>query len=661
MSTAPSAPAPPAPTPVAATTPALRNGHPDEAPGDARLAAWRDTLAGAATTLLRAYHTAWSAPGADEAALATAGIGIAARARKPRERDLGSPVRPPARSFAAALPGTGTLAGIVHALDLDPGEEALVAAAWWAAADPQIGVAFGAVHDDPRRRMATPAAVHLLLIGLGIAVPGVLGEDDRLVTWGLLEPAPMPDTPLRLTPTAAALLAGSPRPEAPSPDLPARLAGVAGAIASLLDAGERVVVRCEAADDIRALRDGVAGLLGRAPSPRPRGLRAAGLLHALERELPTALLGPGETPPDGTLLALGSAEAAVPAQWHAVDVPAPTVAAAERVWRRELRRAGLAASTTDTWAYAGLLSSGESGIRDVVERATRIAGSRDGALTHVDVHAALRDRCDRDPGGLARRVPAMLRLDDLVLAPATRHGLDDLVAQARWSAAAHEALGTPGPRGRAVVGLFHGPSGTGKTAAAEAVAAAAGRDLWVADLAKVVSKWLGETQRNLDLLLGAAETAGVVLLFDEADGLFGKRGEVSDARDRYANLEIDFLLQRLELHRGVVVLTSNRPAAIDEAFARRIRLSIRFDAPDYADREELWRRHLPPALLAGNASTARAAREELTGAAIRAAALTATVRAIADGRRVTEADLDAAVARELEKVRRARPAGRGSS
>jgi SpoVK/Ycf46/Vps4 family AAA+-type ATPase len=134
--------------------------------------------------------------------------------------------------------------------------------------------------------------------------------------------------------------------------------------------------------------------------------------------------------------------------------------------------------------------------------------------------------------------------------------------------------------------------------------------------------------------------------------LFGKRGEVTDARDRYANLEIDHLLQRIELHTGVVVLTSNRPAALDEAFARRIRLSVRFDPPDHADRQELWRRMLPARVLAPGTDTTWVAREELTGAAIRAAALAATVLAAADDSPVTADHLEAAVRRELEKTRR---------
>ena len=133
---------------------------------------------------------------------------------------------------------------------------------------------------------------------------------------------------------------------------------------------------------------------------------------------------------------------------------------------------------------------------------------------------------------------------------------------------------------------------------------------------------------------------------------------MTDARDRYANLEIDHLLQRIELHSGVVILTSNRPATLDEAFARRIRLSVRFDMPDHAQREELWRRALPAAMLADGASPEVAAREQLSGAAIRSVALAAAVLAVDDGTGVTNAHLSAAVSRELDKQKRP-PTARG--
>jgi ATPase family associated with various cellular activities (AAA) len=634
--------------------------EPDER--DERLLAWRDVLVGAATAALRTYRSAWSADHLDDAARATAGVGALDGQSAPDPSlhvggmvpgvgpSAAGRVRP--RTFHDVLPAGGALAATVTAAGLTPGEEALLAAAWWTAVDPQLAVAFGCLHDDSRRRWATPATVRLALTRLGVDVPVVVGEDSSLVRPGLLDPAPGPGHPLTLTAAAADLLSGNVRALPATTETATRLAPVADRLADLVAGGGRVVARCVADDDRASLRDAVAERLALplAPTSRPPGL--ADLLFRLRRELPAVVLGGGETPPEGCVLALGPSDASAPPGWHTVDVPAPTLTQAAAAWRSALRTAGARVGRANLAAYASRIPLGEKGIREVVARAAAAAEARGDRLTGDDVAAALRGQPRHDPGGLARQVPTATRLDDLVLSAATRDGLDEVVAHARWSAAAHETLGFDGVRGRAVVALFHGPSGTGKTAAAEALAAAVDRDLWVVDLAKVVSKWLGETQRNLDTVLDEAATAGVVLLFDEADGLFGKRGEVTDARDRYANLEIDHLLQRIELHTGVVVLTSNRPAALDEAFARRIRLSVRFDLPDHAEREELWRRVLPVRLLGADTDTVRVAREELSGAAIRAAALAATVLATADGSAVTSAHLETAVRRELEKIGR---------
>jgi hypothetical protein len=638
-------------------------GQRDEREGrDERLLAWRDVLVGAATAALRTYRSAWSADHLDDAARATAGVGALDGQSAPEPSlaaggmvpgvgpSAAGRVRP--RTFHDVLPAGGALAATVTAAGLTPGEEALLAAAWWTAVDPQVAVAFGCLQDDSRRRWATPATVRLALTRLGIDVPVVVDESSSLVRPGLLDPAPGPGHPLTLTAAAADLLSGNVRTLPATTATAPRLAPVADRLADLVAGGGRVIARCVADDDPASLRDAVAERLALplAPTSRPPGL--ADLLLRLRRELPAVVLGGGETPPQGCVLALGPSNASAPPGWHTVDVPAPTLTQAAAAWRSALRTAGARVGRANLATYASRIPLGEKGIREVVARAASAAVARGDRLTGDDVAAALRGQPRNDPGGLARQLPTATRLGDLVLSAATRDGLDEVVAHARWSAAAHETLGFDGVRGRAVVVLFHGPSGTGKTAAAEALAAAVDRDLWVVDLAKVVSKWLGETQRNLDTLLDEAATAGVVLLFDEADGLFGKRGEVTDARDRYANLEIDHLLQRIELHTGVVVLTSNRPAALDEAFARRIRLSVRFDLPDHAEREELWRRVLPVRLLGAGTDTVRVAREELSGAAIRAAALAATVLATADGSAVTSAHLETAVRRELEKTGR---------
>ena len=143
--------------------------------------------------------------------------------------------------------------------------------------------------------------------------------------------------------------------------------------------------------------------------------------------------------------------------------------------------------------------------------------------------------------------------------------------------------------------LFAGESGTGKTLAAEAIANEVDLDLYRIDLATLVSKYIGETEKNLKRLFDAAEASGAVLLFDEADALFGKRSEVKDSHDRYANIEVAYLLQRIEAYRGLAILTTNMKSALDRAFLRRIRFVVSFPFPDAAAREQIWRRQFPPA------------------------------------------------------------------
>ncbi|WP_422733135.1 ATP-binding protein [Micromonospora sp. WMMD558] len=598
---------------------------------DPRLLAWRHLFVSGAAEVLRRYREAWADPTLDDATRAVAAVGV---------------VDPRARVALLPLPAEGEFAELVRVTGIDAAAEAVLAVAWWAAVEPQVAIVCGCVHDDAGRRRPSLGLLAHVLAGVGVTVPLTVGATHPLVRGGLLDVLVDPDAPIRLPTTTVAAIAGQ-RPAPPAPvGVAPRVAAAATRIAALLDAGVPVLVRCEVPDDRAPVRDAVAARLGIAPAPGVRPPAVARLLLRLRHELPAVLLEPGDALPDGTVLALGGADEPGPPGWHLVELAAPPLAVAEQVWRRALRQAGVAVNPDELADLVGRLPLAEPAIAAVVERA-RVAAAVDGrAATARDVSAALRSQPRHDPGGLARRLPPTTTLDDLVLPPATLAAVRDVVAHARHSPAAHDRLGLTGRLGRAVIALFHGPSGTGKTAAAEAVAAAIDRDLWVVDLARVVTKWLGETQRNLDSVLRDAAVAGAVLLFDEADGLFGKRGDVTDARDRYANLEIDHLLQRIEVHAGVVVLTSNRPSALDEAFARRIRLAVRFDLPDHGERERIWRRHLP------DVDTAAVAREELSGATIRAAALAATVSAIAAGTAVRAEHLHAAVRRELEKSRR---------
>ena len=195
--------------------------------------------------------------------------------------------------------------------------------------------------------------------------------------------------------------------------------------------------------------------------------------------------------------------------------------------------------------------------------------------------------------------------------------------------------------------------GTGKTLAAEVIAGELGLDLYVIDLSTVVDKYVGETEKNLEKIFVEAEGVNGVLFFDEADALFGKRSEVSDARDRYANVEIAYLLQRMETFDGLAVLASNLRANIDEAFARRLSLMVDFPPPDAAQRRALWRQHLAPLPLDDEVDHDFCADSfELTGGNIRNIAVSAGYLASTNGRVVTMEHLIKGVHLEYRKLGR---------
>ena len=199
-----------------------------------------------------------------------------------------------------------------------------------------------------------------------------------------------------------------------------------------------------------------------------------------------------------------------------------------------------------------------------------------------DLWDAARERARRDPGELARRVEPRARWDDLVLPERQKSLLRDIAAQVqnRWRVHDHWGFAQKSSRGLGLCALFIGQSGTGKTMAAEVLAGTLGLDLYQIDLSSVVSKYIGETEKNLRRLFDAAEGGGAVLFFDEADALFGKRSEVKDSHDRYANIEVSYLLQRMEAYRGLAILATNMKGALDHAFLRRIRFVVEFPFPD---------------------------------------------------------------------------------
>jgi len=197
--------------------------------------------------------------------------------------------------------------------------------------------------------------------------------------------------------------------------------------------------------------------------------------------------------------------------------------------------------------------------------------------------------------GLAERIEPSATWDDLVLPGQQKQLLGTIALHVRQRTKVYQSWGfaSKGSRGLGISALFAGPSGTGKTMAGEVLANELRLDLYRIDLSQVVSKYIGETEKNLRRVFDAAEEGTAILLFDEADALFGKRSEVKDSHDRYANIEVSYLLQRMEAYRGLAVLTTNRKNALDAAFLRRIRFVVEFPFPEAAQRAEIWRRVFP--------------------------------------------------------------------
>jgi hypothetical protein len=257
-------------------------------------------------------------------------------------------------------------------------------------------------------------------------------------------------------------------------------------------------------------------------------------------------------------------------------------------------------------------------------------------------------------GDLAQRVESGATWDTLVLPREVTDALRGIVAHVRHRTLVHDEWGFAGAgnRGRGVAALFAGASGTGKTTAAEIIARELDFDLYRVDLAGVVSKYIGETEKNLRRLFDAAESGGCVLFFDEAEALFGKRGEIRDGHDRYANIEIDYLLQRIEAFRGVAILATNAKAQLDAAFLRRLRFVVTFAFPDVAQRAQIWERAFPAGAPLGAIDRDWLARLELSGGGIRNAALHAAFLAADRGEPIGAQHLREAARAEFAKIER---------
>jgi SpoVK/Ycf46/Vps4 family AAA+-type ATPase len=295
-------------------------------------------------------------------------------------------------------------------------------------------------------------------------------------------------------------------------------------------------------------------------------------------------------------------------------------------------------------------------IRAAVDSAVREVAARgdDGGVALDDLARAARRQSRHRLGDLATAVEPRAGWEDLVLPPDRVAQVHEICTQVRRQ---HEVFdewgfGARMSRARGVSALFSGPPGTGKTLATEVIAGELGLDLYKVDLSGVVSKYIGETEKNLERIFAEAEAGNSILFFDEADALFGKRTKVSDAHDRYANIETSYLLQRMEAYDGVVVLATNLRENMDEAFTRRIRFIVDFPFPDAESRRRIWARHVPgeapvdPELdldyLAGEL--------KIAGGSIRNIVLAAAFLAAGDGGRMGMRHVAHAARREFAKT-----------
>jgi ATPase family associated with various cellular activities (AAA) len=338
--------------------------------------------------------------------------------------------------------------------------------------------------------------------------------------------------------------------------------------------------------------------------------------------------------------------AAAPLEPAIVTFPEPSLAERAALWRALLPPGtSRAAEVADHLAARFRFNPGR------IARAARRA--EPAGLTPDALMLACREVGAAAMGSLAQKLPLPYAWDDLVVPPLVRKELELARVWVRHQRQVLDLWGFGGrvAMGRGLTMLFGGPPGTGKTMAAQVLAGTLALDLYRVDLSRVVNKYIGETEKNLSVLFDEAQASGAVLFFDEADALFGKRSEVKDAHDRYANLEIGYLLQRMEEYEGITVLASNRARDMDEAFTRRFQFIVDFPIPDEAHRLKIWQGMLPPeAELDGELDLAALAKRfETSGGEIKNAVLAAAFVAAGEQVPLGTTQLIRAVRREFRK------------
>jgi hypothetical protein len=358
--------------------------------------------------------------------------------------------------------------------------------------------------------------------------------------------------------------------------------------------------------------------------------------------------------------------------WRAAWTPVPPLTMAapplprdarEQLWREVVPAATSQTPSQDREHWADLvnlaLTAEEIAVAGRVAQLSAAASDR--PLDIGDLRDAARLHGSEQLAASALRIVPQVGLDDVILPAPTRAALDELVSWARHreQLLGPNGVGGKGTKGNGILSLFAGPPGTGKTLAAEAVAGELGLELYTVELSSLIDKYIGETEKNLENIIREAETLNVVLFFDEADAIFGSRSAVKDSRDRYANQEISYLLQRMERFDGLAVLATNLRGNIDAAFSRRLHFIVSFVEPAADVRSRLWEAHLVsvPDLDPGDPVDLDRLSEhvELSGGGIKNVVMAAAFTATAAGEPIGMRHLRAAAERELGKMGRRVP------
>ncbi|BAY29288.1 ATPase central domain-containing protein [Nostoc carneum NIES-2107] len=352
--------------------------------------------------------------------------------------------------------------------------------------------------------------------------------------------------------------------------------------------------------------------------------------------------------------------AAIPVEAITVSFPVPNFAQRRICWQTQLTTAGISIDSTELDALSDRFRLTPQQITSIVKNTGNAvrwqAAAQKNTAHNVLLFASARAQSGHDLTALARKIEPKYTWDDIILPPEHQTLLREICNQTKYRNLVHEEWGFDRKLslGKGLNVLFSGPPGTGKTMAAEVITHELQLDLYKIDLSQIVSKYIGETEKNLNRIFTAAANSNAILLFDEADALFGKRSEVKDAHDRYANIETGYLLQKMEEYEGVAILTTNLRSNMDDAFSRRLRFIIEFPFPNEKQRRQIWEKVWPDTTPCSSDLNLDllARRFEIAGANIRNIALAAAYLAADDGKVITMDHLLQAIRREYQKLGR---------